>query len=66
MFFRNNKLLTVLTLFLGLLGYETSFADSQDNSQTSANQLQETKPPETKVVGRDENKTTNYSKHIKT
>ncbi|AJI52326.1 type IV pilus secretin PilQ [Francisella philomiragia] len=65
MFFRNNKLLTVLTLFGGLLGYETSFADSQDSSQTSANQLQETKPPETKIVGRDENKTTNYSKHIK-
>ncbi|KFJ42358.1 type IV pilus secretin PilQ family protein [Francisella philomiragia] len=65
MFFRNNKLLTVLTLFGGLLGCETSFADSQDSSQTSANQLQETKPPETKIVGRDENKTTNYSKHIK-
>ncbi|GMN88540.1 type IV pilus secretin PilQ [Francisella sciaenopsi] len=65
MFFRNNKLLTVLTLFGGLLGCETSFADSQDSSQTSASQLQETKPPETKIVGRDENKATDYSKHIK-
>lgn len=65
MFFRNNKLLTVLTLLGGLLGCEASFADSQNSSQTPANQLQEAKPPETKVVGRDESKTTNYSKHIK-
>ncbi|MBK2093470.1 type IV pilus secretin PilQ [Francisella philomiragia] len=65
MFFRNNKLLTVLTLLGGLLGCEASFADSQNNSQTPANQLQEAKPPETKIVGRDESKTTNYSKHIK-
>lgn len=65
MFFRNNKLLTVLTLLGGLLGCEASFADSQNSSQTPANQLQEAKPPETKIVGRDESKTTNYSKHIK-
>lgn len=65
MFFRNNKLLTVLTLLGGLLGCEASFADSQNNSQTPASQLQEAKPPETKIVGRDESKTTNYSKHIK-
>ncbi|AJI57146.1 type IV pilus secretin PilQ family protein [Francisella philomiragia] len=65
MFFRNNKLLTVLTLLGGLLGCEASFADSQNSSQTLANQLQEAKPPETKIVGRDESKTTNYSKHIK-
>ncbi|MBK2267448.1 type IV pilus secretin PilQ [Francisella philomiragia] len=65
MFFRNNKLLTVLTLLGGLLGCEASFADSQNNSQTPANQLQEAKSPETKIVGRDESKTTNYSKHIK-
>lgn len=61
MFFRNNKLLTVLALFGGLVCCETSFADSQDSTQSSVN----TKPPETKIVGRDENKTTNYSKHIK-
>lgn len=61
MFFRNNKLLTVLALFGGLICCETLFADSQDSTQSSAN----TKPPETKIVGRDESKTTNYSKHIK-
>jgi len=65
MFFRNNKLLTVLTLLGGLLGCEASFADSQNSSQTPVNQLQEAKPLETKIVGRDESKTTNYSKHIK-
>ncbi|QEO57090.1 type IV pilus secretin PilQ [Francisella marina] len=65
MFFRKNKLLAILTVIGGFLGCEVSFADPKEANQTAINQLQETKQPETKIVGRDENKTTNYNKHIK-
>ncbi|QWU98588.1 type IV pilus secretin PilQ [Francisella salimarina] len=65
MFFRKNKLLAILTVIGGFLGCEVSFADPKEANQTAVNQLQETKQPETKIVGRDENKTTNYNKHIK-
>ncbi|AEI36162.1 type IV pilus secretin PilQ [Francisella salina] len=65
MFFRKNKLLAILTVIGGFLGCEVSFADPKEANQTVVNQLQETKQPETKIVGRDENKTTNYNKHIK-
>ncbi|WP_432773828.1 type IV pilus secretin PilQ [Francisella salimarina] len=63
--FRKNKLLVILTVIGGFLGCEVSFADPKEANQTAINQLQETKQPETKIVGRDENKTTNYNKHIK-
>lgn len=61
MFFRKNKLLAILTVIGGFLGCEVSFADPKEANQTAINQLQETKQPETKIVGRDENKTTNYT-----
>ncbi|WP_150467456.1 type IV pilus secretin PilQ [Francisella sp. SYW-9] len=67
MFFRKKKLLTILTILGGVLGYESSFAETTKKSPTttSVNPTQKTTQPQTKIVGRDQNKNINNEKHIK-
>lgn len=64
MFFRKNKLLAVLTILGGVLGFDSGLAESSTND--SANKMsQKTEKPGTKIVGREENKKINDNKHIK-
>ncbi|MED7788939.1 type IV pilus secretin PilQ [Francisella sp. 19X1-34] len=66
MFFRKKKLLTILTILGGVLGYESSFAEATKNNPAVANvTTQKTTKPQTKVVGREQNKNINSEKHIK-
>lgn len=66
MFFRKNKLLTILTMLGGVLGCEVSLADSKESStSTTTNQAQNVSEPETKIVGREESREKRYSQHIK-
>ncbi|MDE4988467.1 type IV pilus secretin PilQ family protein, partial [Francisella tularensis subsp. holarctica] len=63
MFFAKKKLLVVLTILGGLLGYDVSVADTKE-SQVS-NQPQTTEQPVAKIVGREDNKDKGNEKHIK-
>ncbi|MED7819100.1 MULTISPECIES: type IV pilus secretin PilQ [unclassified Francisella] len=66
MFFRKKKLLAILTILGGVLGYDSVLAEATKNGSvtTNSNQSEKATTPETKVVGREENKNTN-DKHIK-
>ncbi|BCL53055.1 secretin [Francisella tularensis subsp. holarctica] len=63
MFFAKKKLLVVLTILGGILGYDVSVADTKE-SQVS-NQPQTSEQPVAKIVGREENKDKVTDKHIK-
>ncbi|APD50436.1 type IV pilus secretin PilQ family protein [Francisella hispaniensis] len=63
MFFAKKKLLVVLTILGGILGYDVSVADTKE-SQVS-NQSQTSDQPAAKIVGREENKDKITDKHIK-
>ncbi|MBK2357298.1 type IV pilus secretin PilQ family protein [Francisella hispaniensis] len=63
MFFAKKKLLVVLTILGGILGYDVSVADTKE-SQVS-NQSQTSEQPAAKIVGREENKDKITDKHIK-
>lgn len=66
MFFRKKKLLAILTILGGVLGYDSALAEATKNASvtTNSNQPEKATTPETKVVGREENKNIN-DKHIK-
>ena len=63
MFFRKNKLLAVLTILSGVLGYDTALAELSKNDPV--NNTQKTEKPGTKIVRREANKNINNNKHIK-
>lgn len=63
MFFAKKKLLAVLTILGGFLGYDVSLADIK--KPQISNQLQGLEQPEAKIVGREENKDKTINKYIK-
>ncbi|MFV9925354.1 MAG: type IV pilus secretin PilQ [Francisella endosymbiont of Hyalomma scupense] len=63
MFFAKKKLLAVLTILGGFLGYDVSLADIK--KPQISNQSQGLEQPEAKIVGREENKDKTINKHIK-
>ncbi|API86852.1 type IV pilus secretin PilQ [Francisella uliginis] len=67
MFFKKKKLLAILAIFGGVLGYDSSLAETTKNGSAAAktNVPQKTQKPATKIVGREQNKNNNDVKHIK-
>ncbi|APC91816.1 type IV pilus secretin PilQ [Francisella opportunistica] len=65
MFFAKKKLLAVLTILGGVLGYDVSLADSKETQVSSTSQSQTSEQPEAKIIGREENKDKSSGKHIK-
>lgn len=63
MFFAKKKLLAVLTILGGVLGYDVSLADIK--KPQISNQSHGLEQPEAKIVGREENKDKTINKHIK-
>ena len=67
MFSKKKKLLAILAIFGGVLGYDSSLAETTKDGSVAAktNMPQKTQKSATKIVGREQNKNNNDVKHIK-